>query len=212
MKIISIFGIIILILLIIWILATHLVVRNIEEPKYTIIEINEWYEIRKYDNYIVAEVEVKWTQNEALNNWFKLLAGYIFWWNTKNISISMTAPVSEITQKSEQIAMTVPVSNTITDNNLRIVQFSMPSKYSLEDLPNPNNKQVKIKKIEWYKSAVLQYSWYANEKRVNKMKENLLSYLNKDGIEVNWNMVSAQYNPPFSFPLLRRNEIMIPIK
>jgi hypothetical protein len=60
----------------------------------------------------------------------------------------MTAPVSEITQKSEQIAMTVPVSNTITDNNLRIVQFSMPSKYSLEDLPNPNNKQVKIKKIE----------------------------------------------------------------
>jgi hypothetical protein len=60
----------------------------------------------------------------------------------------MTAPVNEITQSSEQIAMTVPVSNTITDGKLRIVQFSMPSEYSLEDLPKPNNKQVKIKKIE----------------------------------------------------------------
>jgi hypothetical protein len=88
----------------------------------------------------------------------------------------------------------------------------MPSEYSLEDLPKPNNKQVKIKKIEWYKSAVLQYSWYANENKVNKMKDKLVSYLNKDGIEINWEIVSAQYNPPFSFPLLRRNEIMIPIK
>jgi hypothetical protein len=59
----------------------------------------------------------------------------------------MTAPVNEITQLSEQIAMTVPVSNTITDENLRVVQFSMPSKYTLENLPNPNDKQVKIKQI-----------------------------------------------------------------
>jgi hypothetical protein len=60
----------------------------------------------------------------------------------------MTAPVNEITQTSEQIAMTVPVTNTITDENLRVVQFSMPSKYTLEDLPNPNDKQVKIKQIK----------------------------------------------------------------
>jgi hypothetical protein len=88
----------------------------------------------------------------------------------------------------------------------------MPSKYTLENLPNPNDKQVKIKQIIWYKSAVLKYRWYANEKKVNKMKEKLLSYLDTDGIEIDWDIVSAQYNPPFSFPLLRRNEIIIPIK
>lgn len=67
----------------------------------------------------------------------------------------MTVPVSET--QSEQISMTLPVSNTLASGNTRIVQFSMPSKYTLENIPKPNNNSVQLKQIDGYKAAVLRY-------------------------------------------------------
>ena len=52
--------------LIIWIAGTLLAVRSIEEPKYTLVEKREGYEIREYASYIVAEVEVEGSMREAL--------------------------------------------------------------------------------------------------------------------------------------------------
>lgn len=212
MKTYSIIWIILIIVIIIWIIWTILIVKNIEEPNYKRVENKKWYSIREYSNYIVAEVEVTWPQDEALSNGFRLLAWYIFWWNTKKQSIAMTAPVNDIENSSEKIAMTVPVSETITENNSRIIQFSMPSKFTLSSLPIPNNEKVKIREISWYKAAVLQYTWYATESKIEKMKQKLITYLNNDNIQINGNIISAQYNPPLSFPLLRKNEIIIPIK
>ena len=62
----NIFLIIIATALIIWIAVTLLAVRSIEEPKYTLIEKREGYEIREYGSYIVAEVEVEGSMREAL--------------------------------------------------------------------------------------------------------------------------------------------------
>ncbi len=210
MKIPLIIMAILLIAIVIWIAWSLIAVRNLEEPSYTVISKNSWYEIRQYSSYIIAEVEVWWSQNQALNSGFRLLAGYIFWGNTTNTSISMTAPVAE--SSSQQIAMAVPVSNTLGGWDIRKVQFSMPSKYTLETLPKPNNSKVKLKTLDWYKAAVLNYSFYATESRVAKMKLKLVNLLEKDSVETDWDIVSAQYNPPFSFPAVRRNEIIIPIK
>ena len=210
MKIPLIILSLILIVLVIWAIWSYLAIKNLEEPKYTILSKTNGYEVRQYSNYIVAEVEVWWSQTQALNNGFRLLAGYIFGGNTSNTSISMTAPVAE--SQSTQIAMTVPVSNTLGEWEIRKVQFSMPSKYTLETLPKPNNDKVTLKTLDWYKAAVLRYSFYATESRVGKMKLKLINLLEKDWVEIAWDIVSAQYNPPFSFPALRRNEIIIPIK
>lgn len=95
MKIPIIIWIILAIVLIIWIVWSYLVVRNLEEPQYTVVSSNWGYEVREYEPYIVAKVEVWWTQDEALNSGFWLLAWYIFGWNKSNDSIAMTAPVSE---------------------------------------------------------------------------------------------------------------------
>ena len=185
--------------------------KNLEEPSYEVIEKRSGYEIRQYDPYIVAEVEVEWDQSQALNSGFRYLAGYIFGWNTKGDSIKMTAPVSE-TQISEKIAMTVPVADTASSWGKRIVQFSMPSKYTLDTLPKPNNEQVKLKEIPGKRLAALRYTWYATEARVEKKKQQLRSLLEKDGKNIKSEMTSAQYNPPLSFPLTRRNEILVEVE
>lgn len=173
------------------------------------MEKKDWYEIRQYDDYIVAEVEVNWDQGTALNSGFRYLAWYIFGWNTSQKSISMTSPVNDI--KSEKIAMTSPV-NDIKSWDTHIVQFILPGEYTLETLPLPNNDKVKLREVEWYKAAALTYRLWATEEKVKTMKQKLNNYLQRDSIEITGEVISAQYNPPASFPLTRRNEIIVEIK
>jgi len=203
---------IIIVLLVFWIGGTLFAIRGIEEPSYNVMEEKRWYEIREYDDYLVAEVEIQWEGQEVLNKWFRVLAGYIFWWNTSKESISMTAPVTDTEKKSEKIAMTTPVSDVDTWNDIHKVRFALPREYSLETLPIPDNNSIQLKQIASYRAAALSYTWWATQKRVKAKKERLEQLLKRDWVKILGDMKSAQYNPPMSFPLLIRNEIIVPIK
>lgn len=197
-------------LLLIWTLGSYLVIRNIEQPRYEVIEKTSNYEIRQYAPYIVAETSVTGDYNQATNNGFRIIADYIFGNNTTKESIAMTTPVLE--QKSEKIAMTTPVINTMEDGESRSISFVLPSEYTLDTLPTPNNDQVKIRKVEAKKKAVLKFTWYATAARVENKKSELLSLLEQDGKAVIGEVQVARYNPPASMPLLLRNEIMVEIE
>ena len=225
MRPLIIFITVLIIVLLMWILWSYLSVRNLEEPKYKVVSKNNWYEIREYESYIVAEVQVSWDQREALNNWFRQLAGYIFGWNSKQDSIKMTTPVSESTSsekiamtvpvmesENEKISMTIPVLETEKSEQTRTVQFTMPSKYTLETLPKPDSERVNLREISPKKVAVLSFTWFATENRVSAKKQELKKYLERDNKEIIWNLTSAQYNPPLSFPFTRRNEIIAEIQ
>ncbi len=206
------FLIIIAVALIIWIAGTFLVIRGIEEPKYTLIEKREGYEIREYGSYIVAEVEVEGDMRTAMNSGFRQLAGYIFGGNITKSSIAMTVPVMDTTKTSQSIAMTAPVMDTVSGSGKRIVAFTMPSEYTLETLPKPNNANIRIKEVSKSRRAVQRYTWYATERRVEAKKKLLREFLTRDGYTMNGEIISAQYNPPASFPPLRRNEVMVDIE
>ena len=208
----NIFLITITIALIIWITGTLLVIRDIEGPKYVVIEQKDGYEMREYESYIVAEVEVEGDMRTAMNSGFRQLAGYIFGGNTTKSSIAMTVPVMDTTKASENIAMTSPVMERVSNSGKRIVAFTMPSKYTLENLPKPDNENIRFRIVEKSQKAVLRYTWYATSKRVDKKKKFLNDLLIHDGYTIKGEMTSAQYNPPLSFPILRRNEIIVDIE
>lgn len=193
-----------------WTVGSYVVVRNLEEPAYTVVEKRSGYEIREYAPYITAETDISGTYEEALNGGFSLIADYIFGNNTTQTSISMTAPVLEST--SETIAMTVPVATTIAEDKARTVSFVLPAKYTLESLPVPNNPKVVLREVPARTVAALGFSWYATEDRVAKKKVQLEAALAADGLVVAGATQVAQYNPPFSMPLTRRNEILVPIR
>jgi len=203
---------IVIVILLIWIAGSYYAVKSIEKPEYDVLEERTWYELREYNDYIVAEVEVQWEREEAINEWFRILAGYIFGWNKAKESISMTAPVNDIEKKSVNISMTAPVNDIENWNNRHIVQFVLPKKYTLNNLPVPNDERVKLRKIEWYTAAALRYSMWATKEKVKRYKERLKAYVEKDNLEIIATPISAQYNPPLSFPLMRRNEIIAEIR
>ena len=193
-----------------WILGSYLAVRNLEEPSFTVTEVHDGYEIRQYEAYIVAETAVTGSFDAALQAGFRNIADYIFGNNTTKTSIAMTAPVLE--QKSEKIAMTVPVIASDRSAEERTVAFVLPSKYTLETLPVPNNEAVKLREVPAYKAAVSRFTGYATEKRIAAKKEELVTTLTKVGITMLDAPQVAQYNPPLSFPFTRRNEIIVVIE
>ncbi len=214
---------IVLLLLVAWTAVSYLVEHSVKTPEYSVIEKRHGYEVRLYQPYITARVEVGGTYDEALNEGFKILADYIFGNNTKQTSLTMTAPV--ITGESEKMAMTAPV--TVKDNEVlamtapvvessqetgRTVSFVMPFEYTLETLPKPTNPRVEIVPQAARKVAVLRFSWFRDGERIAKKKEELLSLLKKDGVAVKGEAEYAGYNAPFTAPWLNRNEVMVEIE
>lgn len=191
-----------------WSIGSWLVVRNIEEPSYTVVEKRDGYELRDYAPYIVAEVEVTGSRSESLNQGFRLLADYIFWNNTKSTPIAMTAPVAE--SASEPVAMTVPVKEQGSGDTRRVT-FSMPSKYTLETLPKPNNNAVKLREVPAQRVAVIRFSWYATDSRITRLESQLIALLQRDGLTPLSSPAYAGYNPPFSAPWIQRNEVMVEV-
>jgi len=201
-------------LMLIWVIGSYLVIWSIEEPAYKVIEQKDGYEIREYAPYIKAEVTVTGSYDEATRQGFRLIADYIFGNNVAKESISMTTPVLEATNAptSEKIAMTTPVLETATGNTSRNIAFVLPSKYTLDTLPRPNNNAVSLVAVPTRTVAVLRFTWYPTATRIAEKTTLLQTYLGRDRKKGIGSVETARYNPPLSMPLTLRNEIIIPIE
>lgn len=211
-KPVSMIVIVLIILGIIWIAYSYLSVRGIEHPKYVVLKKYHGYEIREYDSHLVAEVVVKGTQKESLRSGFKKLFDYISGNNSKQESIKMTAPVTQQPEeKSERIAMTAPVMQEQREDAY-LVSFMMPSSYTLESIPTPGDPAVTIVQKEKFKVAVLRFAGYATEEKIIKKQARLKELLKADGYEIQSSAHMAFYNPPWTPPFMRRNEVMYSIQ
>lgn len=205
-------GLVVLVLL--WVIGSYAVIWSIEEPEYIVIEKKNGYEVREYAPYLLAETTVVGSYDDATNQGFRIIADYIFGNNKAKESIAMTTPVLESpeTNTSEKIAMTTPVLESKGEGQVRKIAFVLPSKYTLDTLPEPNNNAVIITEVPKRKVAALRYTWYPTETRTEAKKELLISYLERDDKTITGAIETARYNPPLSMPLMLRNEILIPIE
>jgi len=174
----------------------------LEEPKYEIIKSNKDYEIRKYNNRLAIQTEYSYE-----NSGFRYLFNYISGENNMSEKVSMTVPVTQ----SVKIDMTSPVTQ-FNNNGKMVMQFYLPSKFTIENAPQPTNTRVKLVTIDGGHFAVLKYSGRSSDKNYLKKLNKLKDYLIKDKIEMLDSGTKATFNGPFTLPILRRNEAMIKIK
>ena len=183
------------------------VMSNVEKPDYKVIQSEQNIEIRQYEPMIIAEVEVDGKREDAIRDGFRLIADYIFGNNTVEQNISMTAPV----QQKENIAMTSPVQQQLAGKSWQI-SFVMPSEYSMESLPVPNNNRVRLKEILAKKFVVIEFSGSNSNENVIGHENQLMNFIVANQINIIGSPNYAFYNAPLTLPLLRRNEVMIEIK
>ncbi len=181
---------------------------RVEQAKYTVEKAEGNIELRRYEPAIIAETTVKGEREIAIKEGFRTIAGYIFGDNTASAKVAMTAPV---TQQSEKIAMTAPVIQQASAEGEWKVRFVMPSSYTLKTLPKPNNTAVKLKTIPAHRFAVIRFSGTANEARIAKNMEALAEYVKVNKLRPRGSPTLAFYNPPWTLPFFRRNEVMVEI-
>ncbi len=183
-------------------------IQSEEGPKYKVLVKQGDFEIRQYSSYIVAKTTVKGNYSDSSSEAFRILAGYIFGKNKEKNKIAMTSPV-EMEQKSLQIAMTSPVEMNQSEDQFTM-KFSMPSQYSMEDLPEPLDKRIEFEKVEEKIIASHQFSWFSSESRVKSKADELYKWINQNkNYNAEKNHTYAGYNPPWTIPFLRRNEVHI---
>jgi hypothetical protein len=182
----------------------------IEEPKYSVVKKDGDIEIRLYEPYIVAETIIDTSDYDAASNeGFKRLAGYIFGGNKKQQKISMTSPVA--TEESQKIAMTAPVQTEKQGTSLRIT-FMMPSEFTLETLPVPEDSRIVFRQVPAKKVAAIKFSGRWTTENFDEHTNELKKWIEEQGLTKCGATVIARYNPPFVPSFFRHNEIMIPVE
>lgn len=182
----------------------------IEEPAYEVLLETKHYEVRRYDPYIVAEVNVDDDFKRAGNSAFRILAGYIFGDNEPQQKMQMTAPVES--REGVRMKMTAPVTSQSMDGDGAFTySFVMERKYTMETLPKPTNPGIRLVERPERVMAVHRYSGTWSEKRYEEHEKLLLDALATDRVQTKGAPVFARYNAPFTPWFLRRNEIMIEI-
>ena len=184
-----------------------------EEAEFTLIHKENNFEIREYSPRIIAQVSVSGNFNDSSSAGFKSLADYIFGNNVindKSQKIAMTAPVvAEPT--SEKITMTAPVLAE-GKNSEWLISFVMPKEYSMESLPKPNNSAVVLIERPRERYAVVVFSGLVRESSYNEKATLLNEFVKIQGLSSVGSLLIARYNPPWTLPFFRRNELMVKVR
>jgi effector-binding domain-containing protein len=183
---------------------------GLEKAKYTVVRKEGAFEIREYASQIVAETVVDAGFDEAGNVAFRRLYGYISGANRTKASIAMTAPVEQ-QKTSEKIAMTAPVEQ-VGSGGQYTVSFMMPGEYTMATLPEPTDPAVRLREIPGRTMAAVRYSGTWSQKRYERKKASLETFIAEQGLSVVGEDVFARYDPPFQLWFLRRNEVLVPVE
>ena len=196
----------------------------IEEPKFQVLAQDGGFEVRQYAPLIVAETWVDGDMDTASSKGFRAIADYIFGNNTtpqsdQSSKIAMTAPVTVAPQgQPTQLAMTAPVTVKPTANapgwvaaQRWRVQFVMPSQYTLATLPRPNNSVVTLREVPGKTVAVATYSGFNTDNRIQTETQALLGWMQTRQLVATGPAQLARYDPPWTLPIWRRNEIQIEV-
>ena len=179
-----------------------------EEPRFSVIDHVGAVEIRSYGPRIAAETAVDGDEISARSQGFRLLAGYIFGGNTSKASIAMTAPVA---QSSTAIAMTAPVATARDAEGRWVIRFFMPASFSLATLPVPNDSRVRLVEVPGETTAVLRFSGSTAPEPVAARQAELRQGLAGSAWQPAGELVAWFYDPPWTIPSLRRNEVAVPV-
>jgi hypothetical protein len=166
-------------------------VSSIEKHKYNVLKEYDNFEIRQYETALFSSVVIPASNyEETSSRGFRVLAGYIFGGN----------------ETGEKIAMTSPVSMEIGDSTK--MSFMVPSNYTEENLPKPNNGNIFFEKKEGAIMAAIRFGGWADDATIEEQKNKLSELLTNEGLDHTGKFMYLGYNPPYVV-VGRRNEVVV---
>ncbi|WP_315811358.1 heme-binding protein [Bradyrhizobium sp. SZCCHNR2028] len=178
------------------------IMSRVEQPKYDVVLRDGDFEIRAYAPMIIAQAEVQGARKPAIEEGFRIVGAYIFGANQAKAKIAMTAPVQQ--QASATIA---PADGVASDR--WSISFVMPSNWSLDTLPPPADARIKLTAQSAQRMVAITFSGSTSDGIIADKTHQLRDYAQRKGLTVTGSPLLAFYNPPWTLPMLRRNEVML---
>ena len=197
-------------LLLLTLTAMPLFSHAIEEPDHKIIRKFDNVELRQYAPYVVAELVLDASAEDAGNQAFPILAGYIFGKNKGEKKFAMTAPVMQ-TAAPMRMDMTAPVTQAAVAGGMR-VQFVLPKAVTLATAPEPIDPRVQLRVVPAGIWAVIRYSGTWSQSNYLEHLDKLKAALQAAGVTTQGEPLLARYNAPFTPWFMRRNEIWLALR
>ena len=176
-----------------------------EQSDYQVVESLGEIEIRRYPSQLAVEIQNAPDRNTA----FYALFDYISGKNGGAKKVAMTAPVEVDTSSGSKIAMTSPVE--VQEGESVSMRFFLPKEYTIETAPVPEDPRVALVTTAEEIVAVLRYSGSQSDDKFEGKKQDLLDYLEKSDWDVVGEPRFLGYDPPFTLPFLRRNEVVVTV-
>ncbi len=189
-------------------------ISNVEEAAYTVVIKDDNFELRDYDPMVIAETTIDDDFENAGNKAFRRLFAYITGDNVANSEIAMTAPVIADpagTSPGTDITMTAPVLQEYSKGGWRYA-FVLPADLALETAPKPLDDNVRLAEVAGKKVAVIQFSGLWSEESMQENTSALNDWMSANNLTTSSEPRWAGYNPPWTLPFLRRNEVMIDVQ
>ncbi|WP_201155220.1 SOUL family heme-binding protein [Rhodothalassium salexigens] len=162
-------------------------------------------EIRRYGELLVAEVDARGGRSQAAGDGFRALADYIFGGNQASEKIAMTAPVLQ----APSLPASAGEAPSVSATERWRVRFVMPPGYDMASLPQPRSRRVELRRLQPRRVAVLRFSGFNWESTLAEKRDRLMAWLKREGLDAAGPPTFAFYNPPWTPPFLKRNEVMV---
>lgn len=185
-------------------------IRTADEAGYEVLREDGDIELRRYGDLVVAETVAGGDYEQASSETFERLFDYISGANRRQESIAMTAPVLQ-EDAGEQIAESIPVLREKQSGGWKLA-FVLPEKYTLDTAPEPANPHVKLTRMEGKNVAAIRYSGSRSEETFRQQSELLAAWLEENEYTAASQPRYAGYDPPWTIPFLRRNEVLIDVE
>lgn len=167
---------------------------DVEIAPYKVLQKQDSFELRHYESMVLVTTAMDDLDED--NSPFYKLFNYI----SGNNKIEQNIP------------MTAPVFMDQDDGKTETMSFVLPADMSMEEAPLPIDPAVTLEEVTNYTVATVTFNGRLNQDNINQQKQLLETWINDNQFEIIGSPKAAGYNPPFTIPALRRNEILIPVK
>lgn len=157
----------------------------IETPDYRTVSQDGKFEVRDYPAMTLARTAMG-------NGDFMRLFRYISGGNEAEQKIAMTAPVL-VQHSGEERGMS----------------FVVPREVATNKVPAPKASDVAVEQMPASRFAVLTYSGRRTDRNEAEALQKLRAWMRGRNLEQEGEPFFAYYDPPWTLPFLRRNEVML---
>ena len=183
-------------------------IRTGETPKYDVMHEDGELEIRRYAAFLRAKTFATGDYAASSGAGFKRLASYISGHNGGNVRLYPPDSLAQSNLRGEPIAMTTPVLQAPVEGGWTMA-FILPRKYTFSTAPKPLDAQIELEQVPPQTMAILRYSGSVDEDRIQRKFRELRGWVQSIGWRSISEPVAAQYDPPFTIPFLKRNEVLV---